>query len=295
MNNTEQQATWIGGLAILLWSTLALLTKLGGSEVIPSFQFTATVFTIAFVVGLFMWLRAGQAPWPYLRLPPSMWALGVYGLFGYHFFYFLSFRYAPAVEVNLINYLWPLLIVLFSAFLPQERLRWYHLAGAGLGFVGVGVLILQDNAQVLSSQHLVGYALALICAFIWSSYSVASRYYGQVPTLSIGGFCGATAVLALVGHLTLEETVWPTAGQGVALTIMGIGPLGMAFFAWDYGVKKGNIKLLGVFSYGAPVLSTLLLILFGFASLSWQVGVACALVAVGAVLASGRWLPKNTP
>lgn len=293
MNQSEQQATWVGGLAILLWSTLALLTKLGGVDVIPSFQFTAIAFAVGFGVGLLMWLRAGQSPWLYLKLPFSMWALGVYGLFGYHFFYFLSFRYAPAVEVNLINYLWPLLIVLFSAFLPQEKLRWYHLAGAGLGFVGAGVLIGQGEGELLNRQYLLGYGLALACAFIWSSYSVASRYYGQVPTLSIGGFCGATAVLALLGHLALEETVRPTAGQWVALFMMGVGPLGLAFFAWDYGVKKGNIKLLGVFSYGAPVLSTLLLIFFGFAPFTWQVGLACALVAAGAVLASGRWLRKS--
>lgn len=293
MNQSEQQATWVGGLAILLWSTLALLTKLGGVDVIPSFQFTATAFGVGFGVGLLMWLRAGQSPWLYLKLPLSMWALGIYGLFGYHFFYFLSFRYAPAVEVNLINYLWPLLIVLFSAFLPQEKLRWYHLAGAGLGFVGAGVLIGQGEGELLNRQYLWGYGLALACAFIWSSYSVASRYYGQVPTLSIGGFCGATAGLALLGHLVLEETVRPTAGQWVALFVMGVGPLGLAFFAWDYGVKKGNIKLLGVFSYGAPVLSTLLLIFFGFAPFTWQVGLACALVAAGAVLASGRWLRKS--
>ena len=125
---SQQKPTVIGFTAILMWAALALLTKLSGP--IPPFQLTAMSFTIAFMIGIATWIRDGGNPLDHLKLPKAVWTLGITGLFGYHFFYFLALQNAPAVEANLINYLWPLLIVLFSALLPGEQLRWFHVAGA---------------------------------------------------------------------------------------------------------------------------------------------------------------------
>lgn len=125
--NSMRRATLTGSTAILMWSTLALLTEWSGS--VPPFQLTALSFTIAFGVGFAYWRRQRVSMWKRLTMPLHIWALGVLGLFGYHFFYFMALRHAPAVEASLIAYLWPLLIVLFSALLPGERLAWFHVAG----------------------------------------------------------------------------------------------------------------------------------------------------------------------
>ncbi|PSB14745.1 EamA family transporter, partial [filamentous cyanobacterium CCP2] len=132
----QLKPTLIGLTAILMWATLALLTTLSGE--VPPFQLTAMAFTIAFCIGVGFWLRQGGGVWQHLKLPKGAWLLGIGGLFGYHFFYFMALQNAPAVEASLIAYLWPLLIVLFSALLPGERLRWFHVAGAVMGFVGAG-------------------------------------------------------------------------------------------------------------------------------------------------------------
>ena len=272
-----------GIFAIILWSTLALFTVSTGK--IPPFQLTFMAFSIAFLIGVIGWLKQGGNVLRYLRLPLRVWFLGIYGLFGYHFFYFLALKSAPSLEANLINYLWPLLIVLLSAFLPNEKLRWFHIVGSLLGFLGAFLLI-GSNGLSFSSEYTQGYIYALICAFVWSSYSVLSRYFGEVPTLAVGGFCGVSALLSLGAHMLFEETIVPTFMESLAVLGLGLGPTGIAFFVWDYAMKKGDIKLIGALSYATPLLSTLLLVVFGRSNPSQTVWIACILIVFGSVVSA---------
>ena len=195
------------------------------------------------------------------KIPPQVWLIGIAGLFGYHFFYFTALRNAPAVEASLIAYLWPLLIVLGSALMPGERLRWYHVAGALLGLAGTFLIITDGGRMAFESRYAFGYAMAGVCALLWSGYSLLSRRFHSVPTSTVTWFCAATAALSLACHLALEQTVLPSgAGEWLAVVGLGLMPVGAAFYAWDHGVKQGNIQVLGAASYAAPLLSTLILI-----------------------------------
>ncbi|MCU0525862.1 MAG: EamA family transporter [Elainella sp. Prado103] len=285
--------TLIGFSAILMWSTLALLTTF--SRAIPPFQLTAMCFSIAFLIGVALWLRQGGNFLQRLKLPLPVWLLGITGLFGYHCFYFIALSQAPAVEASLIAYLWPLLIVLFSAFLPGERLRWFHGVGASAGFVGATLLVTKGQGFNFEPQYGIGYLSALICAVIWAGYSVLSRRFGTISTDSVGGFCGVTALLAWLCHAGFETFVMPVGLNWLAILCLGLGPIGLAFFTWDYGVKHGNIKILGALSYLAPLLSTLLLVLCGLATASWILGIACLLIVGGAILAAGDFFQPVPP
>lgn len=288
----SRRGTLIGSIAILLWSTLAALTTLSGG--IPPFQLLAMSFTLAFLIGLGLWIyddrRAGArfSLGRRLRLPPAAWALGIYGLFGYHFAYFMALRLAPPVESGLINYLWPLLIVLFAGFLPGERLGRRQIAGALLGFAGAALIVTRGQGLRVDPRYVPGYLFAVACGIIWASYSVLSRRSRHVPTSAVGAFCGATAVLALLCHLLFEQTVWPSGGQWLAVVGLGLGPVGAAFYVWDYGVKHGRIQTLGALAYAAPLLSTLLLIALDLAEPTWAIAAACGLIIGGAALATAR-------
>jgi drug/metabolite transporter (DMT)-like permease len=195
-------------------------------------------------------------------------------------------KHAPAVEVSLIAYLWPLLIVVLAAFLPHERLGWWHVTGAASGLAGTVVLVTGGGALGFRTENALGYALALGCAFTWSSYSVLSRRLAAVPTDAVGGFCLATALLALGAHLALETWVQPSVAEWLSIAALGVGPVGLAFFAWDHGMKRGNIRVLGALSYATPLLSTLLLVVFGRGALTEAVAGAALLIVGGAALAS---------
>lgn len=282
-----RRATGVAAIAIALWSTSSLLTSLLGG--IPPFQLVASTFGLAFLIGTLAGLLRGRDVVGALRQPWRVWLVGVAGLFGYHFFYFLAFGIAgdATVEVNLLNYLWPLFIVLFSTLLPGERLKPGHVLGALCGLAGTALIVTGRGGGVsLSGEHLPAYAAVLTAAVVWGAYSVLSRRFGDVPTEAVGGFCLVTALLALLCHLAFETTVMPQGIAWPALLALGIGPFGLSFFLWDHGMKRGDIRALGVMSYAVPPASTLLLILFGRAEGGWAVWGACALIAGGALLAS---------
>jgi drug/metabolite transporter (DMT)-like permease len=253
---------------------------------IPPFQLVAMSFLVGGLVGMAAWIARPQGV-KALRQKPVVWALGLSGLFGYHALYFAALRWAPPAEAGLINYLWPLLIVLFSALLPGEHLRRAHVVGALLGFAGVAVLIVGQGSLDARAEYLPGYLCAFVAAFVWAGYSVLSRRFGQVPTDAVAGFCLAAAAFSLVCHLLFETTVWPeTPTQWLAVLALGLGPAGGAFYVWDIGMKRGDIRLLGVASYAAPVLSTLILVLAGYAEPSLALALSCGLIVLGALVAT---------
>ncbi|MGI9373101.1 MAG: aromatic amino acid exporter YddG [Hyphomicrobiales bacterium] len=282
------KATLIGFIAVLLWALLALFTAASGS--VPPFQLAAMTFSIATLVGIIGFLIKGSKL-STLRQPWKVWLLGIVGLFGYHFFYFTALRNAPPVEAGLIAYLWPLLIVLFSALLPGEKLGWHHILGAILGLAGAALIVTGGKGFTLQAEFSFGYATALICALTWSGYSVLSRKFADVPSDVVTGFCAATAVLSFLSHMLLEQTVWPQSGsEWLAIVGLGLGPVGLAFYVWDYGVKNGDIQVLGAASYAAPLLSTFALIVTGYADFTWAIAIACVLITGGAVLAAKEML-----
>jgi drug/metabolite transporter (DMT)-like permease len=289
------RATAIGGIAVLLWAGLAVLTKLAGP--VPPLQLEAMSFGIAGAASVIFWAIRGGGILARLCHPPAVWLLGIGGLFGYHFLFFLALGAAPAVEVNLLNYTWPLLIVLFSGLLPGERLRWWHVAGVLIGLVGAVQLVTRGFTVTLGQGQPLGYLAAFGGALVWSGYSVLSRRFGAVSSDAIGGFCLGTAVLATFCHALIEPTLWPVGGIAwLAVLGLGLGPVGVAFFAWDYGVKHGNIKALGGMSYAAPLLSTLLLIGAGMAPATPAVALACLAIIGGAFLtARDLWARAMSP
>jgi drug/metabolite transporter (DMT)-like permease len=285
----RRAATTIGFGAVLLWSALALLTAASGA--IPPFELAALTFAIGGALGLAFATACGKLgallqTWP-------VWLVGVGGLFGYHALYFSALRLAPPAEASLIAYLWPLLIVLMSAALPGERLSARHVIGALLGFGGAALLFWGKRGAAggptLSQGAALGYLLALGCAFVWSSYSVLSRFLRRAPTEAVAGFCLVTSALAALCHAAFETTVFPANwAQALAILGLGLGPVGLAFYVWDYGVKNGDIRLLGVAAYAGPVLSTLILVAAGFAPATPSLALACALIVGGAVVASRK-------
>lgn len=281
---SQNRATLLGFGAILLWSMLALFTE--GSRPVPPLLLNAICFTIGGAIGLVWLLTKGDAS--RLRgVPLRVYLFGTAGLFGYHFLYFSALRMAPPAQAGLIAYLWPLLIVLFSSLLPGESLRAGHILGALTGLCGAAIILFGEGIGSIDQAALPGYGLALLCALTWSGYSVLSRKLGKTPTETVAVFCIATAVLSALAHRMLEPTVWPASASGwLSVFGLGLGPVGLAFYVWDIGVKRGNIQLLGVASYAAPLLSTLILVMAGVADPTRSLGLAAALITGGAILAA---------
>jgi drug/metabolite transporter (DMT)-like permease len=274
--------------AIALWSSLAVLGSL--LQHVPPFLLTG----IALLVGSVL-------AWPFFRQWRVSWsalALGVYGLFGFHFFLFIALRHAPPVEANLVNYLWPLGIVLMAPlFLPDIRLTTTHSIAAFVGFLGAAIAILGDTWYASGLQGLVdkgfawGYIPAAVSAFIWASYSLMGKrmtLQGHgFPTAAIGLFGLVSGLLSLVCHAQLEGPVSLTSRDWLLMVLMGLGPLGAAFFLWDAALKSGDARHIGILSYITPLASTVVLMFVTGRPLTLAIGLATVLI-FGAAVLGGR-------
>ncbi len=212
--------------------------------------------------------------------------LGIYGLFGFHFLLFIALRLAPPVEANLVNYLWPLLmVVLAPMFLREVKLQWVHITAALVGFAGAAIAIVGGaGAGGASASWSWGYLPAIGSAFIWASYSLGTRRVPSFPTAAIGLFGLLSGLLSLLCHLLLEAPVSLSTRDWTLVAAMGLGPLGAAFFLWDRALKQGDPRHIGILSYLTPLLSTALLLIVSGREWSAAIGVAAVMIVGAAVL-----------
>lgn len=265
---------------IALWATVASLGVL--LKHIPPFLLTGISLLIGSMLALPFILK-DQRAW---KISPSTLAVGVYGLFGFHFLLFLALRHAPPVEANLVNYLWPLLmVVLAPLFLTGMQLHGAHVAAALLGFAGAVIAILGAGQGAMGAGGWTwGYLAALGSAFIWASYSLLTKRVAPFPTAAVGLFGLVSGVLALLCHWALEPAVAITGRDWLLLAVMGLGPLGGAFFLWDKALKLGDARQIGILSYLTPLGSTALLMLVGGRAWSWSVALAAVMIIGAAAL-----------
>ncbi len=278
--------------AIAIWATLASL----GSALshVPPFLLTGLALIIGSMPSWPLVLR-DRAAW---KVPTTTLALGIYGLFGFHFLLFIALRHAPPIEANLVNYLWPLfMVVLAPLLLPGVSLRPLHIVAALLGFVGAAIAILgarNGTASGTASATVTeywGFVPALGSAFIWASYSLWTKRVAAFPTSAIGLFGLVSGALALGCHALLEPSATLVGKDWLLIVLCGLGPLGAAFFVWDMALKRGDARQIGILSYLTPLASTALLLLVTGRPLTWSIALAAALIIAAAVMgsrASGR-------
>lgn len=273
------QATFLALAAIALWGSLAPLGVSLGH--VPPFLLTGCGLLIGSLIGLVL-SRGRVQQW---KVPAPTLALGVYGLFGFHFLLFIALRHAPPVQANLVNYLWPLGIVLMAPlFLHGMRLHGLHIAAAFLGFAGAALAMV--GGRDLQGGFAWGYIPALGSAFIWASYSLLTRRAPAFPSAAIGLFGLVSGLLSLLCHALLETPVDLSAHDWALLAAMGLGPLGGAFYLWDAALKRGDARQIGVLSFLTPLLSTLALLWLRGEWPSASVALAAVMIVGAAVLGS---------
>ena len=269
--------------AIVLWASLATLATLLSN--IPPLLLTG----IGLVIGSLISLPLSGFKIAAWKIPVKTLAVGVYGLFGYHLMLFIALQTAPAVEANLLNYLWPLLIVILAPlFTKSLKLGARHIIAASAGFTGAAIAITSNGQAGLSFDFETGYLFALAAAVIWATYSLTTTKLPAFPTSAIGLFGLVAGLLAIGAHFVLEEPATISASNWWLLILLGLGPLGASFYFWDAALKIGDPRRIGLLAFLTPLLSTALLVLVSGRVLSWQLAIATALIVGGALLGSKR-------
>lgn len=276
--------TFLGAIGVALWATETTLITY--TTAIPPIETVALAFTFAALLSPLAWWVTGDDPLEAFRLPLRVWVLMVGSLVGYHACIYYATQKAPPAPAALLQGTTPLVIVIGSAFLPGERLRWWHLAGAGLGFVGVLMLIESGGNEAVDGGAVFYLALIGGAAALWGLYSITTRGLPGVPSSALGVFYMLAAFLCLGLHLSVEEWVTPDPAELAAIAGLGILPMGLAIYLWDYGCKHGDIQALGTFSYVEPFIGAALVAAFTSGTLGTDMLWSGVLVVGGAVVAS---------
>ncbi len=270
----------IGFIALITWSFSALFGSMMNN--IPIFEMLSIIFFVSFLSILGKVSLCHE--WYKLKQPLIMTIAGIAGIYGNDFFYFEAFKYAPATQVDLINYLWPVLVMLLSGVLSKEKMATYQKFGCLVSFFGVYVLIAYDATMPFKQSFLHGYVYALIDALIWALYVLMCRRYKELHSEMVGVYCFVGMVLSLCAHTVAETFVSPSLYQWLIMVAIGIFSQGMAYVLWEKGIKKGNFALLTTCSYFTPILSIAVLIIFSKAHYSHTLLIATLLVTSGALI-----------
>ncbi|MBS0286887.1 MAG: DMT family transporter, partial [Proteobacteria bacterium] len=258
---TVKRATYLGLGALGMWTVEPLLISEVNS--LPIFEVLTIIFFSSFMLTACR-LTIKRRWLTVIKQPAFVWLAGLSGICLSDFAYIYGAQHAPIAHVDLIDYLWPCLVVAFTSMLPKERFTVPHMVGAFLGFAGVAVLVHNEiSLNGFNLHYFIGYGLSLFGAFLWSGYSAFSRYNKHLPTEMIGMYCGLGAVLCLLLHLKFETFVTPTWTEGSLAVITGLSGAGIAYQLWDHGVKFGNIYLLSSITYVARIVAMALLVMFG--------------------------------
>lgn len=274
-----KRATLMGLGALVMWTLEPLLI----SEVngLPIFEVLAIIFFSSFFITA---LRITKKKlWGViLKQNAFIWVAGFMGICMSDFAYIYGSQHAPIAHVDLIDYIWPCLVVVFTSMLPKEKFTAQHIIGAILGFLGIFVLVHHEvEMNGFNLTYFIGYFLALVGACLWGGYSAFTRYYRQVPTEMVGMYCGLGALICFLLHLQFESFVMPSVSQGSLAVLTGVTGAGLAYQLWDYGVKFGDVYVLSSLTYVARISAMVLLVIFGKAALTLGLVIACVLASLG--------------
>ena len=267
--------------AIVLWSSLASLATLIPN--VPVFLKTG----VGLLIGSVIALPLARFQIKQLAVKPKILLLGVYGLFGYHAALFVALSTSPSVQANLVNYLWPLLIVLLAPLFSKKiKLNLRVVIGGLMGFIGASLAILSGSSS--DGLFYSGYLFAFMAAVIWSTYSLATNRIGSFPTPAVGLFALVSGILSIAMHFVFETQVSLTSFDWMILVLLGLGPLGAAFYLWDYAIKRNNPQEIGLLSFLTPLLSTGFLLVITGQALSWLLAIAAGLIVGGSLIGRAR-------
>jgi drug/metabolite transporter (DMT)-like permease len=283
----ESRGNLSGFATIMMWSASGLLLAMTGA--IPAFQLALFALPFPFIVTLIKWRMTGEDWRQHFRHPWYIYALGTLGIGGYMVFWFLGFKFAPAFQANLINYMWPFLILLFSFVFLGQKVLASQLLGTAAAFTGLALLFVEgNNFAEFKPSYLLGYGFALLGAIIWALYSVLVRMTKGFGSDVISICCLLSGIPVLICHLMFEEFVVP---QGIEwIGIVGLIITRVSYLLWNFAMKYGKVDIIVGVSYFTPLISSVLLIVFAHAS---HVGLSAILVLSGCIAIAWDTIKKT--
>ncbi len=274
-----QKPTLIGCFALILWSLSALFVIQVSN--LPLFEILTCTFGAGF---LFIFTKVAYCrQWSRLKVPRELWYTGLLGTGVNSSLFVAAFQHAPAIQIDLLSYLWPIAVMIGLTWQKKSPFQPHHWIAACLGFSAV-YLLFAKNTMPFLWQYTTGYLLIMLDVILWAVYVTISHQQGGYHSEYIGFCCGISALFMAAFHFCFEQTIPPTTTQWLLLILMGGSLEGLAYYCWDIGIKRGYFPLLTILSYFSPILSATWLILAKKAPFTWPVVGAFLMISTAGLM-----------
>lgn len=280
-----------GFTALILWSFYALFASF--SKDIPTFFLMGVLSAILFSSFLIKWIIKKENIINKLKLRPRKFLIVFLGISIANMLYYSAFKLAPAFIVNILCYLWPMLMVIFLSVMEKKKLHFIEIIGIAFGFLGVVVLGIDlFDPNTINISYLLGYLLAILFALATAFYCASLKRVDVATEDFVVVFLYSSVIYFVLHFLYEEPFVFNNSRQYIviiALTLCGYGS-----FFWNYALhNEANVKILASFSYFMPIVSSLLLWFFLKVNLTSYIFISAFFVIVGAILCNFKHIKKR--
>lgn len=267
--------------AVLCWASLPAAT----GSALKEFSSEEALFYSFTVAAVVLYLQNGLTAKRWKIIIPERKALmlGIWGIFLYHYVYYKAMDNAPLAEATILATTWSFWIVVFSSIMREKRVRPGVVVVGIVGMIGAALVISSGRELSFDASYLFGYALALGCGFIWSSFSVLlPRVQCEEDPMPL--FTILAALFSAVPYMLTGPHAMPSTGAMLSVVYLGAVPLALSFYLWQKAVNTGDLSRIGFLSYLTTPLAVLLVSVIYAKPVSAQVLTGMLLILGAAVI-----------
>lgn len=249
---------------VVLWAMIPIVSKLGQAQLDNhQFLFWSSVVSFLTFIGILAFQKQGKA---FLSLTSGQWLtalfLGFLGTYLYYILLYFGYAHVQGLEVLVIQYTWPIFVILLSLLLLKERLTIRKSISMILGFLGVVFVLTKGELGAVSMQNLLVDGIVLCAACVFGLFSVLSKKIEFNPLVLVTVYFLAATIFSFISMLVFSHWSLPSSAAIVPIIINGIFVNGISYIFWIQALKHGEATFVAPFVFLTPVISTLLLVLF---------------------------------
>ena len=251
-------SNFYAAVTIILWGAMPALTK-DLLNALPPFETLALSSLFAFLFLFAVNWRVGTLKKLSAEKIFTAASLGFLGLFLYSAFFYYGLARMTSQEACILNYLWPLMIVLFSCLLLGEELTRQKLLAIGISFAGVVLVMVGGVDENFSAEKIWGALSCIVAAACYGLFSVLNKMLRLEQKSAMMIIWATTAIFAGAFGYFFEEWTLPSLGEIFGLLWLGILIDAVAYLTWALALEKtANVAWTANLAYLVPILAILI-------------------------------------
>ncbi len=285
MREEAKGSGWVV-VCVALWGLIPVVARMGQTS-LDNHQFLfwsslisfSVLFTNAYLAGELSEVKSYS-----LKDFAFITFLGFLGTYIYYLFLYLGYAKAKGLEVLVVQYTWPILIVVLSVFILKERLTFKKVAAIVLGFLGVLIVLSKGDLSQIEVSNPSVILLVGAGAFCFALFSVLSKTIKKSAIVVVSLYFLVALMASFISMHYFSEFKLPASNEIVPILLNGVLVNGYSYIFWKKALQTTEASYLAPFTYIAPILSAIYLVLFFDEPFLMAYGVGLMLIIAGGLV-----------